>query len=348
MCPAFLFMDEIFDKPFKTVKEQIEILKTRNLIIPDEEKATTELRLKSYYKLINGYQNPFWAQTDYFQSGTSIYHILLLYTFDELMKDELLNRFLSLESKLKTIIAYEYCKVYGALGYENKDNYCVDESNSKLQDFFNVINKIKHDATIDINALKGATNNNPESSQPKTFKYKPVGHYIQNHHDVPLWVMMECLTLGNVSVFFELIPVDVKKAIADKISHISKEQYSYKDIKIMLKTLTILRNTCAHSNPLYNFKMKNNISSNSFVKRVKSEYGDLNTNNLAAGFIILSAFLPEKDVINSFDIIKTNFESCKKSYSDRANAKIMDSMGFDLIKLLDILENNIKPVISYE
>lgn len=348
MCPAFLFMDEIFDKPFKTVKEQIEILKTRNLIIPDEEKATTELRLKSYYKLINGYQNPFWAQTDYFQSGTSIYHILLLYAFDELMKDELLNRFLSLESKLKTIIAYEYCKVYGALGYENKDNYCVDESNSKLQDFFNVINKIKHDATIDINALKGATNNNPESSQPKTFKYKPVGHYLQNHNGVPLWVMMECLTLGNVSVFFELIPVDVKKAIADKISHISKAQYSYKDIKIMLKTLTILRNTCAHSNPLYNFKMKNNISSNSFVKRVKSEYGDLNTNNLAAGFIILSAFLPEKDVINSFDIIKTNFESCKKSYSYRANAKIMDSMGFDLIKLLDILENNIKPVICYE
>lgn len=341
-------MDEIFDKPFKTVKEQIEILKTRNLIIPDEEKATTELRLKSYYKLINGYQNPFWAQTDYFQSGTSIYHILLLYTFDELMKDELLNRFLSLESKLKTIIAYEYCKVYGALGYENKDNYCVDESNSKLQDFFNVINKIKHDATIDINALKGSTNNNPESSQPKTFKYKPVGHYLQNHNGVPLWVMMECLTLGNVSVFFELIPVDVKKAIADKISHISNEQYSYKDIKIMLKTLTILRNTCAHSNPLYNFKMKNNISSNSFVKRVKTEYGDLNTNNLAAGFIILSAFLPEKDVINSFDIIKTYFESCKKSYSDRANAKIMDSMGFDLIKLLDILENNIKPVISYE
>lgn len=348
MCPAFLFMDEIFDKPFKTVKEQIEILKSRNLIIPDEEKATTELRLKSYYKLINGYQNPFWAQTDYFQTGTTIYHILLLYTFDELMKDELLNRFLSLESKLKTIIAYEYCKVYGALGYENKDNYCVDESNSKLQDFFNVINKIKHDATIDINALKGVTNNNPESSQPKTFKYKPVGHYLQNHNGVPLWVMMECLTLGNVSVFFELIPVDVKKAIADKISHISKEQYSYKDIKKMLKTLTILRNTCAHSNPLYNFKMKNNISSNSFVKRVKSEYGDLNTNNLAAGFIILSAFLPEKDVINSFDIIKTYFESCKKSYSDRANAKIMDSMGFDLIKLLDILENNIKPVISYE
>lgn len=348
MCPAFLFMDEIFDKPFKTVKEQIEILKSRNLIIPDEEKATTELRLKSYYKLINGYQNPFWAQTDYFQTGTTIYHILLLYAFDELMRCELLNRFLSLESKLKTIIAYEYCKVYGALGYKDKANYGVSATDSKLNDFIKVVDNIKTEALSDVANENDLSAKNRNTTPQKTFKYKPVGHYIQNHHDVPLWVMMECLTLGNVSVFFELIPVDVKKAIADKISHISKEQYSYKDIKIMLKTLTILRNTCAHSNPLYNFKMKNNISSNSFVKRVKSEYGDLNTNNLAAGFIILSAFLPEKDVINSFDIIKTNFESCKKSYSDRANAKIMDSMGFDLIKLLDILENNIKPVISYE
>lgn len=347
MCPAFLFMDEIFDKPFKTVKEQIEILKSRNLIIPDEEKATTELRLKSYYKLINGYQNPFWAQTDYFQTGTTIYHILLLYDFDELMRCELLNRFLSLESKLKTIIAYEYCKVYGALGYKDKANYGVSATDSKLNDFIKVVDNIKTEALSDVANENDLSAKNRNTTPQKTFKYKPVGHYIQNHHDVPLWVMMECLTLGNVSVFFELIPVDVKKAIADKISHISKEQYSYKDIKIMLKTLTILRNTCAHSNPLYTFTTKKNLGNNSFVQKVKKEYPTLNTNNLSSGFIILASVLPDGDVLAKFNLIKKEFINCTQLYTKKTNEKIQNAMGFDLVKLIDILKRNIKVVIKY-
>lgn len=340
-------MDDNFDKPFKTVDEQIAILKSRNLIIPDDDKARTELRLKSYYKLINGYQNPFWAQTDFFQKGTTIYHILLLYSFDELMRGELLNCFLSLESKLKTIIAYEYCKVFGALGYKNRKNYGVNEADCRLDALFNVIDGIKRDAVADISEANGAFVKSQNGNPPKTFKYKPVGHYIQHHHDVPLWVMMECLTLGNVSVFYELIPIDIKKAISRKISHMSGEQYSHTDIKIMLKTLTILRNTCAHSNPLYNFKMKQNIGNNSFVKKVKNAYPNLNTNNLSAGFIILAAVLPDNDIVTKFIIIESNFKNATKLFSKKAMDKLQSAMGFDILKLLAILKADIKPVLKY-
>lgn len=340
-------MAEEFDKPFKTVDEQIAILKSRNLIVPDDDKARAELSLKSYYKLINGYQNPFWAQTDYFQKGTTIYHILLLYSFDEVMRGVLLNCFLSLESKLKTIIAYEYCKVFGALGYTNKENYGVNDTDSRLDAFVKVIESIKHDAMSDTPEENDAFGSRQNVNPPKTFKYKPVGHYIQHHNGVPLWVMMECLTLGNVSVFYELIPLDIKKAIARKISDISNEQYSHTDIKIMLKTLTILRNTCAHSNPLYNFKMKQNIGNNSFVKKVKNAYANLNTNNLSAGFIILASVLPDIDIVTKFEVIESSFKDATHLFTKRAMDKLQSAMGFDILKLLEILKNNTKPALKY-
>ena len=46
------------NKEFKTIEEQIAILKERNLII-DEEKAKEIFRDNNYYYLINGYKDLF-------------------------------------------------------------------------------------------------------------------------------------------------------------------------------------------------------------------------------------------------------------------------------------------------
>lgn len=46
------------DKIFKTIEEQIEILKNRNLII-DDDKAKEIFKDNNYYYLINGYKDLF-------------------------------------------------------------------------------------------------------------------------------------------------------------------------------------------------------------------------------------------------------------------------------------------------
>ena len=45
-------------KQFKTIDEQIEILKDKGLIINDEEK-TKKILLREYYFFINGYRHVF-------------------------------------------------------------------------------------------------------------------------------------------------------------------------------------------------------------------------------------------------------------------------------------------------
>lgn len=46
-----------YDKPFKSFDEQINILRSRGLIINDVENAKIILSTSTYYELINGYKN---------------------------------------------------------------------------------------------------------------------------------------------------------------------------------------------------------------------------------------------------------------------------------------------------
>lgn len=46
-------------KDFKTIEEQIELLRSRGLIIPDEDKAYRYLLTNNYYNIINGYSKFF-------------------------------------------------------------------------------------------------------------------------------------------------------------------------------------------------------------------------------------------------------------------------------------------------
>ena len=51
-------------KEFKTVNEQIELLKSRNLTILDEEKARENLMLYGYYEIVNGYKDVLLKDTE--------------------------------------------------------------------------------------------------------------------------------------------------------------------------------------------------------------------------------------------------------------------------------------------
>ena len=46
-------------KDFKTIDEQIDLLKSRNIIFEDEENAKKILLNNNYYNIINGYKDLF-------------------------------------------------------------------------------------------------------------------------------------------------------------------------------------------------------------------------------------------------------------------------------------------------
>lgn len=319
-----------FAKPFKTIDEQIEILKNRNLIINFEDKAKNILQLYGYYKVINGYQKPFWATADYFLPNTEFAHILILYDFDTSMRNCLLEAFLGLERSVKTIISYEFCKEFGELGYWDKTNYSEHADQNKLDELLKVMKNIKKSAS---------TNSKEEDSHyHNSFKFRPVKHYVDNYGDVPLWVMMESMTLGNLSVMYSLLKPSTKKHIADTLSDLSGINFSYADITISLKILTLCRNACAHDCTIYNFQMQKNISkNNAFLKEVKKYYPNIKTNNIAGGIIVLASLLSQDSFKSNLLVLKQHFESLQNVYSPQAYKNVKDYFGFDLPKLFDVL-----------
>lgn len=319
-----------FAKPFKTIDEQVEILKSRNLNIKFEDKAKKLLRLYGYYKIMNGYQKPFWASEDWFLPNTEFAHILFLYGFDTSLRNCLLELFLVLERSVKTIVSYEFCKEFGELGYLNKENYSEFADKQQLDELLNKMHQIKESAST--------KPKHEDSHFQNSFKFRPVQHYVEKYGDVPLWVMMESMTLGNLSVMYSLLKPNTKRHIAEAMSELSGTYFTYTDITISLKIITLCRNACAHDCTIYNFTMQNNISKkNSFLNDVKKYYPDLKTNNIAGGIIILASLLPQDRLKSDLLALKQYFESMQTVFSPQAYKNVKDYFGFDLPLLIDTL-----------
>ena len=77
------------DKNFTTIEQQIAILKSRGLSIPDEEKAKDFLIRNNYYR-ISGYSLTLRSHDVFFPS-TNFQNIIDIYEFDHEMRHILLN-----------------------------------------------------------------------------------------------------------------------------------------------------------------------------------------------------------------------------------------------------------------
>lgn len=211
-------------KCFTSYEDQIRILKSRGLIIPDHQKAIEILSFENYYRLINGYKDLFLATTgptETYKEGSSLAEIYALYRFDEELKAQFLRAFLIIENYLKALIAYEFTKVHGACGYLDATNY------NYIPKYQTEINKL-------IGKIQDIITN--KSSYDKRLQ-----HYQCNHNgDIPLWVIINLLTMGNASKFFKFMQAMEQNEVARRFSLRPNIVNNY------FNNISLARNICAH------------------------------------------------------------------------------------------------------
>ena len=131
-------MDQNREKPFTTIEDQIDLLRSRNLIILDENEAKMFLLRESYYAVVNGYKEPFIDQQksnelneDYFSDYTSFNHLMILYKFDRLLRRTTMQFPMDAEAIMKSSTVYAFC-------YYNreKDAYLDQASYCSSDDYF--------------------------------------------------------------------------------------------------------------------------------------------------------------------------------------------------------------------
>lgn len=85
-------LDEVMQKPFKSVTEQVSILKSRGLTIKDEKAASRYLLFNNYYNVVNHFGKFFQDGSDCYISGASFDEIRYLFQLDKEIKEAIALR----------------------------------------------------------------------------------------------------------------------------------------------------------------------------------------------------------------------------------------------------------------
>ncbi len=165
-----------------------------------------------------------------------------------------------------------------------------------------------------------------------------IKHYIEEHGSVPLWVLVNYLTIGNLSYLYAALKDSEKNVIAKYYSGKYAKQYkpasrlriSSEDMESALKIFNLVRNQCAHDERLFNSDYKNIRVSN-----IANYYGITNYNNRR----IIVAILYFKVLLNKpyykkfHSELSEIFNKYKNEFQTVSFNDILDSMGIDLSEL---------------
>lgn len=273
-------MDE---KLYKTIDERIEILKNRNMKI--RKNATREIQIlkeNNYYNLINGYKHLFLdydkmyklnTKNDIYKDGTKPSELYEIMQYDDNMRSVFLQYLLYIEEKIKHAIVqsfyenhqqkdlhkeFEYLK---SKYYNISKTYFVARKNNKTGHQFTytsekdgtpirtqviseseylLLNREKKHEKFHENVIEAIRDQQSKKDSIKSYKRK--------HGYVPLWILTNILTLGNISHLFVILTDEVAFRTMDilGISHSNKEIDIYNMYKV-LGILTLYRNICAHN-----------------------------------------------------------------------------------------------------
>lgn len=229
---------------FKETQDQIIIQQGRGLQILNDATTQRIIEAENYYKLFNGYKEPFLDSTkpdETYLPGTKFEEVYALYLFDRELRNIFIRYILEIENNVKSVLAHEFSRKYGYDNYLKVANFDTSikpgERKTKAQkvgEISDLISNLQHEV-----ARQLSKNNSM------------VSHYMLNYGYIPLWVLVNTLTIGTISVFYSHLEQQDQNNIGRFFSLKPDE------LKTILQVLTLYRNACAHDERLYNLKSMN-------------------------------------------------------------------------------------------
>lgn len=296
-------------KVFKTIDEQIDILRNRGMVINDIDKAK-ELLLRENYFFINGYRHIFIKnkKEGNFIPGVTFEELYAVFQFDRSFRNLLFKNLLIVENNLKSIISYELSRKYGIKekDYLKPSNFTQDIK--KVRQVNDVLNKIKRQ--IKLNGRQ----------------HTATLHYLSNYGYVPLWILVKLLSFGMINELYSILKIEDKLNIA---------QYYNLDVETLETYIALLsnyRNLCAHEDIVYEHRTQRHIPDTRYhfslsIPTMNDEY-IYGKNDIFAVVIMLKTMLNENDFVDFINEISYDLSILDGKVDSIAQEKILDKMGF--------------------
>ena len=307
------------EKMFKSLDEQLEILKSKGLIIEDETQAK-EILLRENYFFINGYRvllmNSYSDRS--FIIGATFRELYGIFLFDRQIRNILFKNLMIIENNLKSVISYQLSKKYG---YKDKDylnhkNFTNDKSKSRrVKD---VIEKMKRQ--IRINGTH----------------HMATMHYINNYGYIPLWVLVKVLSFGIVCELYSILKPEDQISVAD----IFNVDTNY--LENFLPILSNYRNLCAHEDIVYEHRTEKGILNTPYHQKLNIPVMDneyiYGKNDIFSVLIILKYLLREDDFRMMMKELEYEIEKLDGIVNSIPIEKILDRMGIptNYMELVDL------------
>ena len=219
---------DTYQKQALRFEDQLALLQQRGLEFDDLDRALSQIRAISYYRL-SGYWYPFREKdtdgnlTDKFIRGASFENAIELYEFDRELRLLVMSAIERVEVYLRTLIAYHLGHTYGAFGHTEPLNFHPKFDHAKW------LKKLDVEAT--------------RSKEAFIVHYK---NKYKGFPTLPIWMTTEIMSLGSLSFCFKGLSHADKRAISTKLN------MHHKRLADWLHQLTYVRNVCAHHSRLWN------------------------------------------------------------------------------------------------
>ena len=241
-------------KSFKTIDEQIDILRDKGLTISNDDK-TKDILLRENYFFINGYRHLLFKgpKENIFIDGSSFDELYALFCFDRNIRNVMFKYLLIVENNLKSIFSYH---LSGKYGYKEKEYL-------KMSNFVTDISKRRQVADV-INKMKRQIKTNAK-------QHTATLHYLTNYGYIPMWILVKVLSFGLISELFMILKPEDQQEIA---KYYKMDAY---DMTVFLPIMSNYRNLCAHEDMLYTYRTQRSIPNNIYhhklnIPKIDEEY----------------------------------------------------------------------------
>lgn len=354
-CPsgpgAFLRFKEnnMSDKNYKTYRQLLTILRSRGMTIDKGSQGSrviSILKKENYYNVINGYKDLFLdvqssPTKEQYKTGTTFDEVYALYVFDREVRHIYLKYLLKVENSFKTVLAHEFSSVYGHDNYLKLDNFHIGPTTEKR-----VLQRIATSNNLDMTnnlpqILKLSAEENissviklmgdiqQEIARQMSKHHQVVTHYMSEYGYIPLWVLVNVLTFGKITTFYNLMIDKDKMSVAKEFGIPHYELHKYMDM------CSLARNKCAHDERFFDIKFRRRLHTKSIAKfnilgltRDTSGSYSSGTNDAYAIAIIFAMILSKTDTKDFVYSMKTSFNKLAKQIKTINIDDVMKIMGY--------------------
>ena len=225
---------------------------------------------------------------------------MYVYEFDKNIKSIFLKYILEIEIIIKSLMSNTLAKQYGIQNYLNSSNFDDNINKNSINIFIKKIEK-----EIDDNYIK----------------HPAIKHYKDVYGFVPPFVLTKILTFGTISKYYSLLKQYDRQTISKYF------KLSDKLLKQILINLTMVRNISAHSDRLFAYRNKYDISFKNIEKKYPRKE---NLCNLYMIIKCMKVLLDEKKYNEFRYLLYKEIEKLKENLTVIDIKDILIIMGYDV------------------